>query len=94
MFTVTVLSKTIGLENMKVKTVHGLSGVRELVCTLGREGKRYLRVYIQIRFRHACHETRDRQSRSLVSGQVCTLIDVFVIYFNQSMPYSTVIGYW
>ena len=35
----------------------------------GREGKRYLRVYIQIRFRHACHETRDRQSRSLVSGQ-------------------------
>ena len=32
-------------------------------------GKRYLRVYIQIRFRHACHETRDRQSRSLVSGQ-------------------------
>ena len=35
----------------------------------GKEGKRYLRVYIQIRFRHACHETRDRQSRSLVSGQ-------------------------
>ena len=32
-------------------------------------GKRYLRVYILIRFRHACHETRDRQSRSLVSGQ-------------------------
>ena len=32
-------------------------------------GKLYLRVYIQIRFRHACHETRDRQSRSLVSGQ-------------------------
>ena len=32
-------------------------------------GKRYLRVYIQIWFRHACHETRDRQSRSLVSGQ-------------------------
>ena len=32
-----------------------------------RTGKRYLRVYIQIRFRHACHETRDQQSRSLVS---------------------------
>ena len=41
------------------------------VCLYGfwETGKRYLRVYIQIRFRHACHETRDRQSRSLVSGQ-------------------------
>ena len=31
--------------------------------------KRYLRVYIHERFRHACHETRDRQRRSIVSGQ-------------------------
>ena len=29
-----MVSKTIGPENMKVKTVHGPSGVRELVCTL------------------------------------------------------------
>ena len=39
-----------------------------LLLSIGT-GKRYLRVYIQIRFRHACHETRDRQRRSLVSGQ-------------------------
>ena len=32
-------------------------------------GKRYLRVYIHLRFRHACHETRDRQSRSIASWQ-------------------------
>ena len=31
--------------------------------------KRYLRVYIHQWFRHACHETKDRQSRSIVSGQ-------------------------
>ena len=31
--------------------------------------KPYLRVYIQLRFRHACHETRDRQSRSIASWQ-------------------------
>ena len=41
----------------------------DLATMPSMEGKRYLRVYIQIRFRHACHETRDRQSRSLVSGQ-------------------------
>ena len=29
-------------------------------------GKRYLRVYIQIRFRHACHETRDHNTLTVL----------------------------
>ena len=36
-------------------------------CSRNWNGKPYLRVYIQLRFRHACHETRDRQSRSIAS---------------------------
>ena len=30
----------------------------------------YVSIYIHERFRHACHKTRDRQRRSIVSGQV------------------------
>ena len=49
-------------------------------------GKRYLRVYIQIRFRHACHETRDRQSRSLVSGQVLVGLVECIKYQTRKLP--------
>ena len=68
-YNVTKHTKFVTIKN-RIKT--------NLICELGPgrphpqvrgTGKRYLRVYIQIRFRHACHETRDRQSRSLVSGQ-------------------------
>ena len=54
-----------GLRSLNVATTGGRFNDDDLGT-----GKRYLRVYILIRFRHACHETRDRQSRSLVSGQV------------------------
>ena len=40
---------------------------------LGWAGKRYLRVYIHLRFRHACHETRDRQSRPIASWLVSNI---------------------